>query len=105
VSAALAEVLEIDVERIWIFQVSAASRGGTLLSLDFTSAEQVSDAFDTSGGGQAFVPHFVLAMSKLFGNGDGQAGPGAPAIPALVAALQKQGLPVSTAYYNDQPLV
>ena len=48
------------------------------------------------------MPHFVLAFSKLFGAGDGQAGPGAHAVPALVAALQEQGLPVSTAYYNDQ---
>ncbi len=101
--AALAEVLKVDVNQIWIFQNAAGINGGTVVGFDVTSAEQVSDTFDTSGGGLAYVPHFVLAVSKLFGAGDGNAGPGALATPALVAALQKQGLPVTTAYYNDQP--
>jgi len=102
VSAALAEVLNVGVAQVWIFQNSGGSRGGTVVAFDVTSAEQASDAVDTSGGGQGFVPHFVLAVSKLFGAGDGAATPGASATPTLVAALQKYGLPVTTAYYNDQ---
>ena len=104
VAMAVSKLLNVIVDDVWVYENVPGIRGGTVVGFDVTSAEQVSDVFDTSYGGQQIVPHFVLAFSKLFGLGDGSANVGDAATTPLVNALIEQGLPVTTAYYSEQPL-
>jgi len=123
-SAALAKVLDIPVNVIWVYQVAASANGlGSVVTFDIAAAEQASD----SSAGAIYAPHFTVAFAGLFTHtctvDDVAAGMGPCAMkqagqsvvngfatlsgdgasPALLAALLEQGLPVTNAFYAELP--
>jgi len=125
-TAALAKVLKLPVGLFWAFQVSPASRGGTIILVDIATSSQASTSTEITGSGISYAPVYVVQFGSLFAHvctaedvaygvhacfvaGAGakvQTGfatvTGDPAGPALLAALLEQGLPITTAYYFDQ---
>jgi len=100
VQAAVAELMGLEAAAVWVVEVRPATAGGTIAQLDIAS---VTSSSETSAGGTT-LPVEVATFGALFGSGNAfitMAGDAAR--PPLISALQKYGLPVTSAFYYDKP--
>jgi len=100
VEEVLARLLGLPTQDVLVYAADLASFGGTAVRLSIAQPVQ---NFEFRDDGVS-IDTSSFAFGKLFGDGNGfETATGAAALPPLVDALQATGLPITTAYFADQP--
>jgi len=110
VQSAVAEALGVHTVDVQVQQLLPGSRGGIVVRLSIATASTSSETgTSTSSGGTVSAglqaPRELISFLDLFSiGGDGfNTVSGDAAVPLLLQKLTKYGLPVTHAYYGDQP--